>query len=145
MLFVSRPNALEYITSLSPYPAYPYSGEYITYRITGAKPNTPIYWTSWLNNSLREDGSFYNQYTDAQGNWSAQVQAGREEENTGHWKKRAEVGGIFQEVEFNIKTWNYVWWNCHLGSVSKCLQIAKEKGSRAVRIAPPLSQEYQQT
>jgi|HubBroStandDraft_3_1064219.scaffolds.fasta_scaffold01537_3 hypothetical protein len=79
------------------------AGDAPRYTLTGAAPNSPIYWSSWLNGaSTGETNAYYQQNTDANGNWSAfggQWSAG----NAGTWVKQAGVGGSSVAVTFEVR------------------------------------------
>ncbi len=67
-------------------------GSSTTYSISGAPPNTAIYWSSTLNGvSTGENHAFYSQFTDASGNWSAAGGAWASA-NVGGWTKTASIG-----------------------------------------------------
>ncbi|MBW8878655.1 MAG: hypothetical protein JF614_27165 [Acidobacteria bacterium] len=67
-------------------------GSSSTYRISGAPANTPIYWSSTLNGQpTGENHAFYNQFTDANGNWSA-VAGAWQPQHVGGWTKTASIG-----------------------------------------------------
>lgn len=68
-------------------------GEIRTYIITGAAPNSPIYWRNCHNKVCPETDQFYGEYTDANGNFSVAgpLPAGYE----GHWEIRAKISGAW--------------------------------------------------
>jgi hypothetical protein len=45
-------------------------GDVVTIQISGAPPNQPIYWSGWKNFIKVEASGYYQQNTDANGNWS---------------------------------------------------------------------------
>lgn len=68
-------------------------GQFTTYTITGAPPNTPIYWSSTKNNaSTGEVNAYYGQVTDANGNWSATAGSAWTTGLVGGWTKTATFG-----------------------------------------------------
>jgi hypothetical protein len=66
------------------------AGGSVTYSITGAQPNSPIYWSSWRNGSVTENNAFYGHYTDANGNWSLPSDPMNDQ---GLWAKVTKVAG----------------------------------------------------
>lgn len=68
-------------------------GSSTTYSISGAPPNTNIYWSSTLNGQTTgENHAFYSQVTDAYGNWSATAGAWQPQ-HAGGWTKTASIAG----------------------------------------------------
>ena len=68
-------------------------GDAPTYRITGAPPNSPIYWSSTLNGrSTGEVNVYYGQNTDGSGNWSAVGGTWTGVSQVGAWTKTAAIG-----------------------------------------------------
>jgi hypothetical protein len=124
--FKFRVNARDYIVSSDPF----YQSDYITYRITGAAPNSPITFKQW------KDGQYHGQFsggnTDANGNWTALDWLGNYPATAlvGHWKREYFVAGKSDPYE-----WDYIsyvpgrinYWYCHSSSVNKCLQISQER------------------
>jgi len=77
-------------------------GEFTTYTITNAPPNSPIFWSSWKDGvSTGEENANYGHRTNASGQWSAT--AGMwEMAHVGLWKKQATVGGRSFVVSFRV-------------------------------------------
>jgi hypothetical protein len=48
-------------------------GEYLTYAISGAPPNSEIFWSQWNHGVLTEDHVSYGEYTDGNGNFTKTV------------------------------------------------------------------------
>ena len=68
-------------------------GQSTTYTITGAPPNTQIYWSSTRNNvSTGEVNADYGQVTDANGNWTATAGSPWTSGLVGGWTKTATFG-----------------------------------------------------
>lgn len=69
------------------------SGEGTHYRISGAPPNTPIFWSSTRNGiSTGETNAYYDHVTDENGNWEATGGAFDAETMGGSWTKEARIG-----------------------------------------------------
>jgi hypothetical protein len=128
--FDFRTNALSYLPN-----------EYVTYRITGAPPNTAIHWSTWLRDSPRDVNVFRGDYTDGNGAWTSRVSIPTE---PGHWIYDAIISGVSRRAEFDVVEGGDPWWYCHLSSIRKCKEIALEKGSQYVRVANPFSVSYTQ-
>jgi hypothetical protein len=78
-------------------------GDFTTYSINCAPANSPIYWSSTLNEmSTGEVNAFYGQYTDANGRWSATASSPWQVAHLGRWTKTANVGGLMATVPFSI-------------------------------------------
>lgn len=119
--------------------------EYITYRIKNAPPNSPIYWSATVGGSQEwENGAFYDNYTNGNGEWSETHQLPGWLP-AGHWIKQATIGGQTATTEFDLEASDVPWWYCHLTSISKCVQIAQEKGVAQVRVRNPISIGQAQT
>lgn len=76
-------------------------GEVPVYSVSGAEPNSAIYWSSTLNGVTVEDGVFYGQYTDANGNWSGSGSAWTGSQ-VGTWTKTIEVYGGTASSQFTV-------------------------------------------
>jgi hypothetical protein len=75
------------------------SGDTVTFSITGAEPNKPIYWSSSRNYKLTDEkDAFYGDYTDKNGEWMGSP--GPLE--PGQWIKQAQVGNSYSTVEFAL-------------------------------------------
>lgn len=77
------------------------AGSGVAFTITGAPPNSPIFWDSWQNGRQVVFGSFYGQYTDSNGNWSAQSNPYLPA-YVGLWRQRASIAGQQFDVSYNI-------------------------------------------
>lgn len=72
------------------------------YSISGAPPNSPIFWSSTLNGRpTGENQAYYGQNTDANGYWSAAGGAWTTA-LLGNWVKTATVGGNSVSVAFTV-------------------------------------------
>lgn len=79
-----------------------YVGEAPTYTVTGAKPETPILWTSTQNGvASGEQNADYGQRTDASGAWSSSGSAFGTAQQ-GQWVKTASVGGETDTAPFQV-------------------------------------------
>jgi hypothetical protein len=99
--------------------------DYITYKIEGALPNSPITFNQWRNDQFQ--GTFSAGNTDANGNWTALDWLGNYQKETliGHFKRVYKVGSVTDFDECDIVDDNI--WYCHTSSVNECLRITQEK------------------
>ncbi|HEX4963391.1 MAG TPA: hypothetical protein VF173_21355 [Thermoanaerobaculia bacterium] len=80
-----------------------YTGDFTTYTVHCASPNSPIYWSSTLNGvSTGEVNAFYGQYTDGNGHWSGTASSPWQVSHLGTWTKTANVGGLPVTVPFVV-------------------------------------------
>jgi hypothetical protein len=77
-------------------------GELINFSLTGAPPNSPIYWTSWQDGALRNNNAFYGHYTDQFGNWSTLSDLPKPE-YVGAWQGYITVGFSIYSFGFSVK------------------------------------------
>lgn len=79
-----------------------YVGKAPTYTITGAAPNSDIYWSSKKNGqNTGEFDSYYGHKTDGDGNWSTTT-GPWPAEHEGNWWKTVRVGNETATVQFEI-------------------------------------------
>lgn len=77
-------------------------GEFATYVVTGAQPNSKILWSSWKDGvSTGEENADYGHRTDANGNWSATA-GSWDIAHVGLWKKQATVAGRHLITSFRV-------------------------------------------
>ncbi|MDP3963296.1 MAG: Ig-like domain-containing protein [bacterium] len=76
-------------------------GDFPTYTVNGAPPDTDIFWSSWKDGIEVEAGAYYGHKTDGAGNWTGNgyVWAPR---NAGTWVKQVRVGAGIASVPFAI-------------------------------------------
>jgi len=85
-------------------------GDFVTYSITGAKPNADIAWTSFRNG--QPTGEFqaqYGQHTDANGNWTGQAVQPWTTADQGAWQKQVLLissGPTYDQAEVNFTVGN---------------------------------------
>jgi len=85
-------------------------GDFVSYSISGAKPNADIAWTSFRNG--QPTGEFqaqYGQYTDANGNWSGQAVQAWTAADQGTWQKQVLLispGPSYDQAEVNFSVGN---------------------------------------
>jgi len=73
----------------------------IIFSLTGAPPNTPIFWNAWLNGAQVVANGYYGHSTDANGNWSA-LSSQYLPPFVGVWRQRISVGGQQFELAYNV-------------------------------------------
>jgi hypothetical protein len=77
-------------------------GEAPLYTVTGAPPNSPIYWSSTRNGvSTGETNVFYGHYTDEDGGFTAYGGAWRDID-PGTWTKTVSIGGQTSTFQFSV-------------------------------------------
>ena len=73
----------------------------VSFSLTGAPPNTPIFWNTWLNGVQVGANAYYGHSTNANGNWSSQ--SGQYlPQFVGVWRQRISVGGQQFELAYNV-------------------------------------------
>jgi hypothetical protein len=122
--------------------AYPTAtvGQSTTYTITGAPPNTPIYWSSTRNNQpTGEDHAYYGQNTDANGNWSATAGAPWSSALVGAWTKTASFGDPANPAAPDATIPFYVISSCEIFAPSSGTTAPNAFSSRVGAVDWPLN------
>jgi hypothetical protein len=107
-------------------------GQSTTYTITGAPPNTAIYWSSTRNNaSTGEVNAYYGQTTDASGNWSATAGSPWTTAQVGGWVKTATFGNPSSPTAPNAAVDFQVISSCEIFSPSSGTTASNSFSSHA--------------
>lgn len=84
-------------------PIYEIGDSSTVYTISGAQPNSPIYWSSWKNGvSTGETLAFYGHYTDANGKVTLATNTAWGVSERGFWKKQATIGAKSSYITFYV-------------------------------------------
>jgi len=85
-------------------------GDFVSYSISGTKPNADIAWTSFKNG--QPTGEFqaqYGQHTDANGNWTGQAVQAWTASDQGNWQKQVLLispGPSYDQAEVSFSVGN---------------------------------------
>lgn len=79
-------------------------GDVVTISISGAPPNQQILWSGWINFHKVETDAYYQQNTDANGNWSAvwNVDQATFGPLKGQWQRSIKVGSQHASAKYSI-------------------------------------------
>jgi hypothetical protein len=115
------------------------TGEVVHFQISGAQPNTPIYWTTWIDGVLLPWATGEHGFTDANGNFS-KGETQPSSFPSGNWKRQVSINGVTASVEYrHVNTTVLVpgvGWNCNM-PLSKCLEVAQQKGTTILEYDGP--------
>lgn len=84
-------------------PIYEIGDSSTVYTISGAQPNSPIYWSSWKDGvSTGETLAFYGHYTDGNGKVTLATNTAWAASQRGFWKKQATIGAKSSYITFYV-------------------------------------------